>query len=300
MLAAMDASSSSQVRPSARPLLLAILAVYLLWGSTYLAIRVALETLPPLLLGAGRFLLAGGALYLALRLAGAPAPTPTQWRASAGTGVLLFLVGNGFVCLGEQWVSSGVVALVVGTMPLWAALLGALAGARPSPREWWGTVLGFVGVALLQAGGELGEVGPRTLVVVLAPIGWALGVVWGRRLPLPPGPMAAATQMLAGGAALLATAVLVGERLPAPPSARSLLALLWLVVFGSIVGFTAYGYLLRRARPAVANSYAFVNPIVALLLGATLAGEPLAPTTLLSAAVIAAGVLVIVVRPRGA
>ena len=281
--------------PPAR-IVAALLAVYFLWGSTYLAIRVALETLPPFLLGAGRFLVAGGGLYLALRLGGAPRPSAAQWRTSLVTGVLLFVGGNGFVVLGEQWVGSGLVALVVGTMPLWAALLGGVAGQRSSSREWLGLALGFLGVVVLSLGGELRAAGLGALVVLLSPVCWALGVVLGRRWPLPVGAMAAATQMLCGGVALGALAVLAGESLQGVPSLRSLLALGHLIVFGSLVGFTAYGYLLRHARPAIANSYAYVNPVVAIGLGAALADEVVAPSTWLAAVVILAGVAVLGLR----
>ncbi|MFZ6180426.1 drug/metabolite exporter YedA [Nannocystis pusilla] len=290
------AAAATAVRPArARPPLLivaAMLAVYFLWGSTYLAIRVALETIPPFSLGAARFLVAGGGLYAALRLLGVRRPTAAEWRTSFLTGALLFVAGNGFVVLGEQWVSSGLVALVVGTMPLWAALFGRAAGQPPTTREWLGLGLGFLGVAVLQLGGELAGAGFGALLVLLAPVCWALGVVLGRTRPLPPGPMGAATQMLAGGLMMALVATLLGEA-PAVPSARSLAAVAHLVVSGSLIGFTAYGYLLRRTRPAVANSYAYVNPVVAIVLGAALAGEPVGPITWLATAVILSGVVVI-------
>lgn len=289
---AREAQGPARARP---PLLIvaALLAVYFLWGSTYLAIRVAIETIPPFTLGAMRFLIAGGGLYAVLRMLGAPRPSAAEWRTSFLTGALLFVAGNGFVVLGEQWVSSGLVALVVGTMPLWAALFGRAAGQPPTRREWLGLGLGFAGVAVLQLGGELAAAGAGALLVLLAPVCWALGVVLGRSRPLPAGPMGAATQMLAGGLMMGAIAVVLGESMTAVPSARSLLAVLHLVVSGSLIGFTAYGYLLRRTRPAVANSYAYVNPVVAIVLGAALAGEAVGPITWLATAVILSGVVVI-------
>ncbi len=271
----------------------ALLAVYLLWGSTYLAIRVALETIPPFTLGALRFLLAGGGLYLFLRLRGAPVPSPREWRAATITGVLLFVGGNGFVVLGEQWVSSGLVALVVGTMPLWAALFAGASGQRSSGREWLGLALGFLGITVLSLGGDLHAAGAGAVLVLLAPVCWALGVVLGRRGPLPVGAMAAASQMLSGGVVLLGLSLVRGETLHAVPSGRSLFALFYLIVFGSLVGFTAYGYLLRNTRTAVANSYAYVNPIVAIVLGAALAGEAVSPATWIAAAIILSGVAVL-------
>jgi drug/metabolite transporter (DMT)-like permease len=285
-------ASTSTLRRRPPWVLLAILAVYFLWGSTYLAIRIALETIPPFQLGAVRFLVAGGALYAALRLAGVAAPTAAQWRTAMLTGALLFVGGNGFVVLGEQWVSSGLVALIVGTMPLFAALFGGIAGQPPSRREFVGLMLGFLGVGALQLGGALEGAGIGALVVLLSPVCWALGVVVGRVRPLPPGPMAAAAQMLCGGAALLALALVAGEPL-IMPSTRSALALAHLIVFGSLIGFTAYGYLLRHARPAVANSYAYVNPLVAIVLGAAFAGEPVTSSTWFAAAVILSGVAVL-------
>lgn len=287
---------ASPARPPAL-IVAALLAVYFLWGSTYLAIRVALETIPPFTLGAARFLVAGGGLYVGLRLAGAPRPGAREWRTSAVTGALLFVGGNGFVVLGEQWVSSGLVALVVGTMPLWAALLGGVAGQRASTREWLGLVLGFLGIAVLSLGGELGAAGLGAVVVLLSPVCWALGVVLGRRWPLPVGPMAAATQMLAGGVALLALSLLARETMVAP-SLRSLVAMAHLIVFGSLVGFTAYGYLLRHARPAIANSYAYVNPVVAIVIGAGIGGEAVGPWTWVAAGIILSAVAVLGLRAR--
>lgn len=291
LAAEVSPAASALPRPP-RPLLIAaaLLAVYLLWGSTYLAIRVALETIPPFTLGALRFLIAGGGLYLVLRLRGAPAPSRREWRTASLTGVLLFVGGNGFVVLGEQWVSSGLVALVVGTMPLWAAMFAGASGQRSSGREWLGLLLGFLGITVLSLGGELNAAGAGALLVMLSPVCWALGVVLGRRGPLPAGAMAAASQMLAGGVALLGLTLLRGETLLALPSGRSLLALAHLVVSGSLIGFTAYGYLLRNTRNAVANSYAYVNPIVAIVLGASLAGEAVGPATWIAAAIILSGV----------
>lgn len=290
------------------PQVIAALAVlYLIWGSTYLGNLIALETLTPATLGAIRFLTAGGLLYAVLRLFGAPAPTAREWRASLVTGTLMGLCGNGFVVVGQQWVSSGLVALIVGTMPLWAALIGFALQPRGAdvsrsqavtPREWFGLGLGFLGIAALQLGGELSAAGLGALVIILAPMCWALGGVLGRRLPLPAGPMASATQMLTGGLGFLVVAIIVGDPFPVTPSLRSLLALAYLIVFGSIVGFTAYAYLLRRTRLAVANSYAYVNPVVAIVLGALLAGESVSGLTWLATVIILTAVAVINWRRR--
>ncbi len=285
------------------PLVLAALAVvYLVWGTTYLANRIALETLTPSTIGATRFLLAGGLLYAVLRLFGAPAPNAREWRASLVTGLLMGLCGNGFVVLGQQWVSSGLVALVVGTMPLWAAMLGYALQPRGADvsrsqavtrREWLGLGLGFLGIATLQLGGALASAGLGVLLILLAPMCWALGGVLGRRLPLPAGPMASATQMITGGLGFLVVLLIVGDPLPVAPSTRSLLALAYLVVFGSLLGFTAYAYLLRRTRLAIANSYAYVNPVVAIVLGAAVAGEQVSALTWFATVIILAAVAVI-------
>ncbi|EYF03613.1 drug/metabolite exporter YedA [Chondromyces apiculatus] len=275
-------------------------ALYLIWGSTYFAMKVALETLPPFLMASVRFILAGGLLYGGLRLSGAPNPTGQQWISAARTGVLLLACGNGFVAVGQRWVSSGFAAVVVATMPLWMALIStfhALRGVpgaqRPSRGEWTGLLVGFAGAALLQAGGELRAAHPAALVILLAPVCWAFGSLQSRTLPMPAGPMANAAQMLTGGAVMLVVSFALGEPFPTAPSTRSLLAVGYLIVFGSIVAFSAYGFLLRHARPAVATSYAYVNPLVAIVLGAMLAGELVATSTWVAAGIILAGVAIV-------
>lgn len=280
--------------------LAALAAVYVIWGSTYLAMRFALETLPPYLMAGARFLAAGGILYAALRLRGAPAPTAQQWGAAARTGALLLVGGNGFVAIGQQWVSSGVAAVVVTTMPLWMAVISSMqamrgvpGAQRPSRGEWAGLFVGFTGAAMLQLGGDLRAAHPAALLILLAPVCWALGSLYSRQLPLPAGPMANAAQMIAGGAAMLALGFLLGERIPAEPSMRSIGAFLYLIFFGSIVAFSAYGYLLRNTRPAVATSYAYVNPLVAIGLGVLFAGEVASATTWGAAVIIVAGVAIL-------
>jgi len=282
------------------PILLALAAVYVVWGSTYLAMRIGLETLPPFLMAGVRFLTAGALLYGALRLGGAPAPTRREWGAAARTGTLLLVGGNGFVAISQQWVSSGVAAVVVTTMPLWMALMttaqairGVPGAQRPSRFEWVGLLVGFTGAAMLQVGGDLRAANPAALLIVLAPVCWALGSIYSRSLPLPAGPMANAAQMVVGGVAMLALSPLLGERVTAMPSGRSLAAVAYLIVFGSIVAFSAYGYLLRNTRPAVATSYAYVNPLVAIALGVWFANEQASATTWAAAAIIIAGVAIL-------
>ncbi|WP_437807853.1 drug/metabolite exporter YedA [Sorangium sp. So ce1078] len=279
--------------------LLSLAALYLIWGSTYLAVSIALETMPPFLLAGVRFVTAGALLYGALRLRGVPRPTLRQWGAAARVGVLLLVFGNGLVVVSQQWVSSGVAAVVVSTMPLWLALFSTARGARAagapevSRGEWIGLLVGFAGAALLHVGGDLHAAHVGALLIVLAPVSWALGSLYSRSLPLPEGPMAVAAEMLAAGPVMLAISALTGEHLAAPPSARSLLALGYMTVFGSIVALSAYTFLLRNTRPAIATSYAYVNPIVAIALGILLGGERASATTWAAAAIVGAGVIII-------
>lgn len=271
----------------------ALLSVYVVWGSTYYAMRVALDFLPPFLMAGPRFLAAGLILLVALRLRGAAMPTARQWTAAGAVGVLLLVFGNGFVAIAQRSVDSGVAATVVATMPLWAAGIGAAFGDKPTGRELVGLVAGFIGVAVLQRGGSLSFHHLDSIVLLLAPITWAFGSLLSRRLPMPPGPMATAAQMVVAGLVMIGVALVRGERPVGPPTAASVGALLYLVFFGSLLAFSAYGYLLRTTRPAIATSYAYVNPLVALGLGAVLGGEPFTPAKLVACALTIAGVLVV-------
>ncbi len=271
----------------------ALLALYVIWGSTYYAMKVALESLPPFLMAGPRFVLAGALLYAWLRRRGHAPPTREQWGASLKIGLLLLVVGNGAVAIAQKGhVSSSTSAVVVASMPIWAAVFARASGLRSTGREWIGLLLGFAGVVMLKLGGAL-TLNGAALVLLAAPIAWAFGSVWMKRLPLPEGVMATATQMIMGGAAMLVLAAATGERLPHMPSARSLVAVAYLTVFGSLVAFTAYNWLLRNVRPALATSYAYVNPIVALALGAYLGGEPVGALTIGAAAVSLLGVALI-------
>lgn len=188
--------------PPRGQVVLALLALYLIWGSTYLGIRVALEGFPPLLMAGARYVLAGGLLYAFLRLRGAPRPSVREWGGAFAVGTLL-VAGNALVSVSEQWVSSGLAAVVIASMPLWAVLLAGLWGEWPSRREWTGLGVGLAGVALLQGGGELRSSPLGAALLVASTWSWALGSMWSRRLPLPGGPMASAAEMLGGGAAWL-------------------------------------------------------------------------------------------------
>lgn len=273
--------------------IVALVAVYLVWGSTYLGMRVALQGFAPLMMGGIRFLVAGSVLYLALRMRGAPSPTRAEWRGAAVVGALLLGVGNGGVGFAEQWVTSSLAALAVGATAIWAALFAGLLGRWPGRLEWMGLALGFAGLILLNLEGNMRASPLGAVILLVAPMGWALGSVLSPRLTLPRGLMGSAAEMLVGGALLMTGSVLRGEHFHAMPSLHALLALAYLMVFGSLVAFSAYAYLLRHVRPALAISYAYVNPAIAVLLGVGLAGDRISATGLLAMPVILAGVVLV-------
>jgi drug/metabolite transporter (DMT)-like permease len=298
--------------PSTRRVIAAFAAIYLVWGSTYLAIRVAIESLPPLTMAGARFVLAGGALYAWMRLRGEPAPDRRQWAAAAAIGALLFLMGNGGVVLAERTIPSGAVALLVAMVPFWMVLVdwARPGGRRPTGRTGIGLVVGFAGIVML-VGAPLGA-GERldpfgVAVVAIGSFCWAVGSIHMRSAPLPPSRMVATgMQMLCGGIWLAAAGLAVGEVAaldPAAITARSVAAWAYLVVLGSLVGFTAYVWLLAVTTPARVSTYAYVNPVVAVLLGWGVAGEPLTLRVLVSAAVIVSAVATITLadprRPAG-
>ncbi|SFK49333.1 drug/metabolite exporter YedA [Rhodanobacter glycinis] len=272
---------------------LGLLALYVIWGSTYLGIHFALASYPPFLLAGVRFLCAGGLLFGYLRLRGVAPPSPRQWRNAAVTGILLLGLGNGLVCFAEERVSSGIAAVAVASMPLFAALFSGFYNDWPSRRESLGLAIGFAGVIVLNLGSSLSGSRLGALALLAAAAAWAFGSVWSKRQDMPSGPMNTAAQMLCGSAALLVMGFGGGERLPAHPTAHATLALAYLVVFGSLIGFSAFLYVLKHARPVLATSYAYVNPPVAVLFGLLLAGEHVGPFDLAGMAVILLGVAVI-------
>ena len=284
--------------PARGIVLLALLTVYVVWGSTYLAIKVALEGYPPFGMAAVRFALAGAVLYGWLRLRGTPAPTPIQWRNSAVTGALLLGGGNGLVCYAEQTVSSGLAAVAVASMPLFAALFAGMYGKWPKRLDWIGLVIGFAGVILLNLGGEMLASPAGAIALVAAPLAWAFGSVWSKHQDMPGAWMSTAAQMLTGAAALGVITLLAGESWPDAPSTRATLALVYLGLAGSIAAFTAYVYLLNAVRPALATSYAYVNPPVAVLLGVWLLGESFGTMEAVAMAVILGGVAIILLQKR--
>lgn len=282
--------------PSPVQVLAALLAVYVIWGSTYLVMRWGIAELPPFLMGAIRFSIAGAILLAIARVRGAPWPTLRQWRNAAGVGGLLFVGGNGMVAIAERTVSSGVAAVVCATMPLWLAMLSWAGGERPTSREWLGQVLGVAGVAIL-VGDQVGSAAPLDLaVIVLSPIAWAAGSMLAKRVDLAAGIASAATEMIGGGLLMAVVGLAVGERLH-PVSWHAIGAVAYLIVLGSLVGFTAYMWLLQRTRPALATSYAFVNPPLAVVFGILLGGER-ASWSLAIATPLIVGSVVMVVRGR--
>jgi drug/metabolite transporter (DMT)-like permease len=272
---------------------LSMFALYIIWGSTYLGIRIALQSYPPFLLAGLRFAVAGSLLFGYLRVRGATMPTRRQWRNAAVTGVLLLGFGNGLVCVAEESVSSGISAVAVASMPLFAAMFTSLFGEWPTRRETVGLLIGFVGVVVLNFGSALSGSHIGAVALIVASTAWAFGSVWSRRQDMPAGMMNTATQMLCGSAALLGVGFLSGERLPAHPSVHATLAAAYLVVFGSLIAFSAYLYVLKHARPAFATSYAYVNPPVAVLFGVLLLGESVGPYDLAGMAIILLGVGII-------
>jgi drug/metabolite transporter (DMT)-like permease len=284
-------------------------AVYVIWGSTYLAIRYAIETLPPFLMAGVRFLIAGTLLFAWTRRGGGPLPSRRHWLGATIVGALLLLGGNGGVVWAEQSVPSGVAALLVAIVPCWMVLLdwARPGGTRPTVPIAAGLVLGLGGIVLLVGPGALGSaerVDPLGAAALLfASLSWAAGSIYSRHTALPPRPLqATAMQMLAGGALLVLAGLAAGEpaRLDfSAISSRSVFAMLYLIVFGSFVGYSAYVWLLRVSTPARVSTYAYVNPLVAVLLGWGLAGEPLTRRMMIAAAVIVVGVALITVAGQG-
>jgi drug/metabolite transporter (DMT)-like permease len=277
--------------------------VYVIWSSTYLAIRIVIAELPPLLMAGLRYSAAGLVMLAIAKRRGAAWPSAEQWLRVLPAGALLFVCGNGFVVVAEQSVSSGGAAVVCATMPLWTGVLVALGGERPSWREWLSLGIGFVGVLVLMGGPSLAGEPLHLWLVVLSPICWALGSILSRRQAQKwhtGALLLSAMQMLTGGGMLLIIGAVHGERIPAHASAGAWLAVAYLGVFGSLIGFTAYNWLLRNARPVVATSYAYVNPILAVLLGAAISGEPLGVTTLIANALIVGAIALALGRARTA
>lgn len=287
----------------------AFAAIYIIWGSTFLGIRYAIETMPPLLMAGARFVIAGAIVYAWAAIREGARPTRRQWVNTAIVGALLLTVGNGAVVWAEQFVPSGLVALVVAITPLWMVTFEWLrpGGDRPNKRVLGGIALGFVGLVLLIGPGDImggGAVDPRSAAVLLVgTLAWAGGSIYSRSLELPGSArLSTAMQMLAAGVLLLVAGAIGGESSRVSLEAMSLksvLAVGYLIIFGSIIGFTAYSWLLTVSSAAKVSTYAYVNPVVALFLGWALAREPLTSRTILAAGVVLGGVALITLARAG-
>ena len=299
------AQQPTSTDPSRTLVLLAFGVIYVVWGSTYLAIRIVVETIPPFLSAGVRFLIAGVLLMGFLALRRTPLPNASQWKHSLVSGLLLSVGGNGLVVWAEQSISSGLAALLVALAPVWFALLDWLrpGGTRPTLKTVIGIVIGFAGVILLVSGRSAsdshGDSLWAALAVVVAGVLWAAGSLYSKHSPNPGSPwMNAAAQMICGGVGLLLLALICGEQSRADlatVSTRSALALLYLIVFGSWIGFTAYVWLLRVSTASRVSTYAYVNPVIAVLLGWLVLGETISGRMLWGALVVLAGVITITV-----
>jgi drug/metabolite transporter (DMT)-like permease len=292
-------NSSSQ--PSRLLLVLAFAAVYIVWGSTYLAIHVVVDTLPAFTSAAIRFVIAGGLLLMLLAVKGTQLPSPAQWRHSLISGTLMLVGGNGLVVWAEKSISSSLAALLVALAPVWFALLDWLrpGGVRPQLKTVMGIVVGFIGVAILVRPGDnaAGNTVPGSIAVVFAGLCWAGGSLYSKYSPNSGSPwMNAAAQMLCGGAGLAVVGLLLGEPAATPwgqVSAASVISLLYLIVFGSWIGFSAYLWLLRNVSATQVSTYAYVNPVIAVFLGWAFLEETITSSMIAGAMVVLAGVAII-------
>jgi drug/metabolite transporter (DMT)-like permease len=286
----------------------AFAAIYIIWGTTYLGIRIAIETIPPFLMVGTRFIIAGIVTFVFLRARGAPMPKRIHWRSAAIIGAFLIVGGNGLVTWSEQEIPSGIAALAVATMPIWMALFGWLIFKTDSinKRIIFGLILGIIGIGLLLGPGQI--LGTSTfklttlLVLMMAPILWSFGSLYSREAKLPDNIfMSTAMEMLIGGVLLMIAALLTGEVNHlniGEISARSLLAMLYLTIFGSIVALTAYVWLLKSVHPARVVTYTYVNPVIAVFLGWLVFREPVTVLTLVAVVVITAAVILITTSRR--
>ncbi len=304
--------STDRTAPPPKVLLVAAFAaLYIIWGSTYLAIKIGVETMPPWPMIAARHALAGTMLFTTLRLSGVPAPKRAHWRGAVTGGLMLLVVGNGLVAYSAHRLPSGLASMVVATTPIWMVVTESLRpkGQLPRAKEWLGLALGLVGLALLAGPSLAAAVRGDTGAVDVGAVGlllvgassWAVGSVIGRDMARPDNAfMGSALQMLCAGGFLTVACLLTGEwnqvDLPAV-SMRSWIAFTYLIAFGSLLGFTAFVWLLRVAKTSQVATYAYVNPIVALLLGASIGHETITPMMLIAACVTLAGVVLVVMPP---
>ena len=291
-------------------MILAFAAVYLIWGSTYLGIKYAIETIPAFLMGGVRFLTAGAILLFLAKFTGDyERPQRSYWKTSFIVGALLLLVGNGGVVVAQYYIPSSIVALLIATEPFWVILISWLLmnGKRPNLRVILGILVGFAGVSLLIGGGNFDISGGNGKLlgiglIVVSTIGWAFGSLYGLKAPAPKSTLqASGMQMLAGGFLLLLVSFLNGEWAAfslAEVSLTSVLALGYLIMFGAVLGFTAYSWLMKNVEPSMASTYAYINPLVAVVLGWAIADEELSGQMLLGAGIIVGSVVLITSHPK--
>jgi drug/metabolite transporter (DMT)-like permease len=268
-------------QPSAWLIASCLLAVYVIWGTTYFAIKVGIEGEPPFFLIGTRFIVAGGLLLGWQALRGRPMPAARQWRGAALVGFLLLVVGNGGVAVAEHWVSSGATVALISVMPLATALWSGVFGEWPRRMEWGAIALGGVGAAVMLTGRDLQGSVAGTLVILLGITCWSLGTVLSRRVDIPHGPTGFGAEMLAAGLMALAVSAALGEHWVLPHSPRVWWAWVYLVLFGSVIGFSAYRFVVEHVSSTLAATYAYVNPPVALLVGWWLGNESFSPNTLM-------------------
>jgi drug/metabolite transporter (DMT)-like permease len=282
----------------------ALIAVYIVWGSTYLAIRFTIETIPPFISAGMRFLVSGTVLYLLCRVRGDPAPKKVEWRSASIIGLLLLLGGNGGLVWAEQRIPSGIASLFIATIPIWMVLIDSLrpSGVRANWLTWLGVLVGFLGIALLANPWQSHTASPPLdpigmLVLILAALFWSIGSLYSRNASLPRSSLlGTGMEMLVGSLGLFVFGTLIGEWSHfhlATVSLRSLGGLTYLILFGSFIGFVAYTWLLRNAPTPIVSTYAYVNPVVALFLGSVIVNEPLDGRDIISALIILSGVVLI-------
>jgi drug/metabolite transporter (DMT)-like permease len=281
-----DLKNPAAAKPSAWLVVACLLAVYIVWGTTYFAIKVAIEGFAPFFLVGTRFVVAGVLLLGWQALRGAPAPTAKQWRGAALVGLLLLVVGNGGVSVAEHWVSSGATVALISVMPLATVLWSGAFGQWPRRAEWSAIALGGAGVAVMLLGRDLQGSISGTLLILFATASWSLGTVLSRRLDIPHGPTGFGAEMLTAGLMGLVVSAALGEHWSIPHAPRIWWAWGYLVVFGSLIAFSAYRFVVERVSPSLASTYAYVNPPVGLVVGWWLGNETFSANVLLGLPVV--------------
>lgn len=281
------------LRQRRNQIFLALFAVYVIWGSTYLGMHYGLATFPPFMMNSLRFALAGGGLMAYLLLRGEKMPPMRLILNAMLVGMMTLAAGTTSVAIAEQWVSTGIASLAVAAVPLWVAIFSGLFWRAPSRREWVGLLIGFSGIVLLNLEGGLQASPEGALALIVGPVCWSLGSIISRKIVLPTGMMAIAWEMIGAFLVLFVMMLITGEQMK-EVRASAILAVLYLATFGSLIGFTAYMFLLSTVRPALATSYAYVNPIVAVFLGVVLAGETITTLGIVAMVIILSGVAMVV------